>query len=393
MSTPHHLRLAELVVALSLATDIGSGVPMETMLATCLVSLRLGEALGLSDEEMYETYYLALLRHAGCTAESLRTAELSGNDKIAVTREFFKMNPTQPMQMMGVMWRSVVNPTRSAVERVGLLMRLFSELPMVVVAQCEVAQQIAARLGFGERIQSGLLQFPERWDGKGFPQKLKGEAILRPVRIAQVAQEGVVLTQFFGLDAAVHAVRERAGVTLDPKIAETFCERAAQILQISPSVREDVLALEPGARPILLAEQMETATRTLADFTDLQTPFTTNHSTTVAARAESAARICHLSDAEVTLVRQAGYLHDIGWVSVSAGIWGKPGPLSQTEWEQVRLHPYYAQRILAQSPALAELGALASTHHERLDGSGYYRNLPATMLTPTMRLVAVAEMY
>ncbi|HKY52957.1 MAG TPA: hypothetical protein VJM08_01575, partial [Anaerolineales bacterium] len=96
------LRLAELVTAISLATDLGSGVPMEMMLATCLVSLRLGEALGLNDDELRQTYYLTLLRHAGCTAESQHAAELVG-DELATTRTFFSMNPTQPMQMMGTM--------------------------------------------------------------------------------------------------------------------------------------------------------------------------------------------------------------------------------------------------------------------------------------------------
>jgi HD-GYP domain-containing protein (c-di-GMP phosphodiesterase class II) len=55
--------------------------------------------------------------------------------------------------------------------------------------------------------------------------------------------------------------------------------------------------------------------------------------------------------------------------------------------------PYYAQRILAQPLALAEIGAVAAAHHERLDGSGYHRSLPATMPTPIMRILAAAEVY
>ena len=54
---PASLRLAELVVALSLATDIGIGMPMEIMLASCLASMRLSEALGLNDDELREVYY------------------------------------------------------------------------------------------------------------------------------------------------------------------------------------------------------------------------------------------------------------------------------------------------------------------------------------------------
>jgi len=138
---------------------------------------------------------------------------------------------------------------------------------------------------------------------------------------------------------------------------------------------------------------LETATRALGDFADLQTPFSTGHSTAIGRLAASAARQCRLVESEVAVVRRAGFLHDIGRVGVSAAIWGKSGPLSEADWERVRLHPYYAQRILAQPIALAEIGAVAAAHHERLDGSGYYRNLPATMLTPAMRILAAAEVY
>jgi HD-GYP domain-containing protein (c-di-GMP phosphodiesterase class II) len=80
-------------------------------------------------------------------------------------------------------------------------------------------------------------------------------------------------------------------------------------------------------------------------------------------------------------------------VGISAGVWTKPGPLTEREWEQVRLHPYYTERILARPPALATLGALAALHHERLDGSGYHRRLPASLLSPAARLLAAADVY
>src|SRR6185436_9854226 len=122
-------------------------------------------------------------------------------------------------------------------------------------------------------------------------------------------------------------------------------------------------------------------------------PYTLGHSTGVAALAAEAARRCGLPDADVIAIRRAGLLHDIGRVGVSAGIWGKAGPLSSREWEQVRLHPYHTERILARPHALARLGALAALHHERLDGSGYHRAAPASILTPSARILAAADTY
>jgi DNA-binding CsgD family transcriptional regulator len=75
------------------------------------------------------------------------------------------------------------------------------------------------------------------------------------------------------------------------------------------------------------------------------------------------------------------------------GIWTKPGPLTDTEWERMRLHPYHTERIFARSRPLAHLGALGALHHERLDGLGYHRGLPAALLPPAARILAAADVY
>ena len=120
----------------------------------------------------------------------------------------------------------------------------------------------------------------------------------------------------------------------------------------------------------------------MADFTDIKSPYFLNHSPRVAEIAGAAAQQYGLPDADVTLVRRAGLLHDIGKVGISAGLWGKGGMLTDREWEQIRLHPDDTERVLSGSPHLAQIGALASLHHERLDGSGYYRNVPGSLLSP-----------
>ena len=74
-------------------------------------------------------------------------------------------------------------------------------------------------------------------------------------------------------------------------------------------------------------------------------------------------------------------------------IWEKPGPLTSVEWEQVRMHSYHSERILARSEALAPLARAAGMHHERLDGSGYYRGCRARELSPAVRILAAADAY
>ena len=78
------LRLAELLATLSLATDLGTGQPMEQALRTCLVALELGERVGLKPELLSDVYYVALLRFLGCTADAYEFAQLVGGDDIVL---------------------------------------------------------------------------------------------------------------------------------------------------------------------------------------------------------------------------------------------------------------------------------------------------------------------
>jgi HD-GYP domain-containing protein (c-di-GMP phosphodiesterase class II) len=113
----------------------------------------------------------------------------------------------------------------------------------------------------------------------------------------------------------------------------------------------------------------------------------------VARLAAEAAVACQLPESDVRAVRRAGLVHDLGRVGVTANVWNKRGALNDGEWEQVRLHPYYTERLLSRSRALSPLGQLAALHHERLDGSGYHRCLPGAMLSPSARILAAADVY
>ena len=87
-------------------------------------------------------------------------------------------------------------------------------------------------------------------------------------------------------------------------------------------------------------------------------------------------------------VEVAALLHDIGRLAVTNAIWEKPGPLTAAEWEQVRLHPYHSERILAGSRVVQPLARIARMHHERLDGSGYHRGASARDQPATVRILA-----
>jgi HD-GYP domain-containing protein (c-di-GMP phosphodiesterase class II) len=128
-------------------------------------------------------------------------------------------------------------------------------------------------------------------------------------------------------------------------------------------------------------------------FADLTSPPFSGHSSGGATLAAAAARRCAIDDGTVTQIERAGYVHDLGRVSIHPRVWAKPGPLSPDELEQVRLNPYHSERVLLRAPALAPLARLAGAHHERLDGSGYHRGTGAAALSAPQRLLAAADVY
>ncbi len=139
---------------------------------------------------------------------------------------------------------------------------------------------------------------------------------------------------------------------------------------------EQALDAEPFPKLWIAGERVDSAFMAMAALTGLKSPWLREHSTGVAELAEAAAWRLGLPAASVTLVRRAALAHDLGRIGVSNAIWEKPGPLGFGEWERVRLHPHFTERAFAQSAALAPIGMLAGSHHERLDGSGYHRGTP-----------------
>src|SRR5439155_23432056 len=153
------------------------------------------------------------------------------------------------------------------------------------------------------------------------------------------------------------------------------------------------LESEPGEPRWLSGEAVDRALMAVADFTDMKSPFLIGHSRAVADLSGRAAASAGLPAGDANVLQRAGWLHDIGRVAVSSAIWAKAGALTAAEWERVRLHPHYTDRVLARSSQLNHLRATAAMHHERLDGSGYHRGAGASDQPLPARLLAAADVY
>jgi HD-GYP domain-containing protein (c-di-GMP phosphodiesterase class II) len=130
-----------------------------------------------------------------------------------------------------------------------------------------------------------------------------------------------------------------------------------------------------------------------ARFADLKIPSKVGHSPRVASLAERAGKLNGLKGDDLTTLRLAALLHDLGVVGVPNGIWEKRGPLNDAEWERVRLHAYFTQRILARAPGFDRVTQIASLDHERCDGGGYPRGMALPQSERAGRILAAADVY
>jgi EmrB/QacA subfamily drug resistance transporter len=394
-ATMSELRLAELVGAMSIATDIGLGAPLEAGLSVCLMSMRLGEVMGLSDQELGRAYVLALLRHIGCTADSDEMAAMGG-DEFAMNMAIAPLDHADPRQVMPRMLRHLAREF-PGVRFPPAVLRMLAMAPKMRthdVARCEVAEMLAERMGFDRQVQQDVRLFNERWDGKG-AAGLKGEAIPRPVQAVQVA-EGATILRHTGGDASVpEIVRRRARTMYGPDAAEAFLRDPDAVLSATavPSVWDAAMEAEPEPRVALPPERLDGALRAVAEFSDLKSSYLVGHSTGVADLARAAAERAALPVTDVQDVHRAALAHDVGRVGVSATIWNRKGSLSFDQWEKVRMHPYYTDRVLARPEALRRLAWVASMHHERMDSSGYFRRVPGAQQPSGARLLAAADAF
>jgi len=323
------VRAAELIAALSLATDFGTGLPLEHGLHSTAIAMRLGERLGIDRETASKTYYACLLFYVGCTADAEIAAEIFEGD---LSTHFTPVMFGSRAEVARGLMRAVAPPGEPAPARAARLARrlprALREQRRHLAAICEVGQMLTRRLGLPEPVRSLFAGFTERWDGKGAPAGAEGEATPPAVRIVHVARDAAFQCLLGDDEQAARIVGERAGGAFDPQIAGLVAERGAEILaaDTGTSAWGRTLDLEPDPQLTLEGEAVDRAVAAMGDFADLISPYLAGHSAGVSSLATAAAQRCSLDTADIGIVRRACFVHDLGRVAIPARIWQKPGP-------------------------------------------------------------------
>ena len=391
------LRLAEFIATLALAQDNAFGQPLESQLRSCLLASWMCEAAGYERDVCDDVYWVALLRYVGCTGHAHEVATVFG-DEIAIRAQTLVHDAANPTEVMGdvVTFATAGRSEQERDEIIRMLQETAHEWAVHNFSSgCEVADMLVRRLEFGDGVRASLACTFERWNGKGFPAHAKGEAIPLAMRVVHLSHDMEAIGRLFSSERALDAARERRDRTYDPALADLFVAHGRgwfeRLRETEPW--DAVLALEPEPRRMLDGEALDSALVVAADFIDLKSPYSGGHSRRCAQLATDASRVLGLPDETVTALRRAALVHDFGITAVPNSIWDKPGPLTRTEFDRVELHTMLTDQMLRRSPALNVLTPLASTHHEKCDGSGYHKRVRADTGDPGACVLAATEIY
>jgi HD-GYP domain-containing protein (c-di-GMP phosphodiesterase class II)/DNA-binding CsgD family transcriptional regulator len=382
--------LTEMLAALSLATDLGSGFAPEKGLRVCLVGMAVGTQAGIRDRELADLFQSTLLLALGCTAFATENAGYFDDD-LAFQRAMHRLDVTDPESMQS--FGSWAGEDRAAILRARFIEIAPTVGPQATAAACEASRSLGAKLGLRADSIAALDHVHERWDGHGLPGVYGGEDLPLIARVMHLAEQAVIAHGAGGPRAAVATVAARAGGHLDPALAELVLSDpeplVAAIAEANPM--NAVLEAEPPPRVRISRDELDRLAEAFGDLADLKCRFTLGHSRGVASLVEAAASLSGLADDVRGRLRRAALVHDVGRTSVSTGTWERQGALSAGEFDLVRLHAYWSERVLERSGALVELAPLAGSHHERLDGSGYHRCVAGAALSRESRLLAAAD--
>jgi diguanylate cyclase (GGDEF)-like protein/putative nucleotidyltransferase with HDIG domain len=118
-----------------------------------------------------------------------------------------------------------------------------------------------------------------------------------------------------------------------------------------------------------------------------------SHIRRVQVYAAGLARALGMSENEIQGVKTAALLHDIGKLAVPEHILSKPGPLTQEEFQKIRIHPQVGAEIISGVPFPYPVAPLILSHHERWDGKGYPSSLKGDEIPLGARILSVVDYF
>ncbi len=389
----------DVIAGLSRALDITEGHPTGHAARSCVIGMRLAHACGLDEAALSDLFHALLLKDVGCSSTAARLHQLVGGSdheaKRAIWLTDWRRWPEKIRYSFRYAgkgesaWRRALRIATLAVQGVAAEREMFQ-------IRCDRGAAIAIDLGLSPATAAAIRSMDEHWDGGGQPAGLAGDRIPLSAQIIGIAQVLEIFWQQSDVAAAREVIRRRRRRWFSPQLADlaTALLDDAAFWRVLGEAAPIALLRDVAPAPAMLAAdgaRLDCIVDAFAGVIDAKTPYTHDHSRRVADYAVAAATRLGFSPGRLVRLRRAALLHDIGKLGVSNAILDKAGPLLPAEWQAMREHTRHTFEILDAVPIFRDLAVDAAAHHERLNGGGYHLGLPGASLSPSARLLAVAD--
>lgn len=199
-------------------------------------------------------------------------------------------------------------------------------------------------------------------------------------------------------EQTVELIMQQSGTLFHPEVCQAFNDAAKAdifwIELVNMSMEQLLKKIHYNYDYTLSIEQIMQFGMVVSRIIDFRSAFTAGHSYTVAHLSAYIGHLCGLNEETCTKLKLAGLFHDIGKIGVDTAYIEKPGPLTQEEFNHVKLHTYYTYQILSElslTPWFENIVAWASNHHEKPDGTGYPYRKTAEELDLGTRILTYAD--
>ncbi|MDP2934860.1 MAG: diguanylate cyclase, partial [Dehalococcoidia bacterium] len=285
------------------------------------------------------------------------------------------LNDTYGHRAGDVALRSIAMHMRKSLRETDLAFRYGGDEFAVILPNTEAQGATAV----AERMRQGIL------NAAAFVPGVSQARITLSVGIASFLLDGITGNQIIDeADTALRRAKKEGGDRCCIASGLTPGELAKDVaLQAQLTSREDV---SPADCRIFQGA------RAFVSIVEAKAPHFHGHSDRVARYAVAIGTNMGLTDTEITNLRDAALLHDIGNIAIPEATLQQPSPAPELE-ALIRRHPAVGARIVARLPGLQHLATGVLYHHERLDGSGYPERLTRDSIPLQARIVAVADVY
>jgi HD-GYP domain-containing protein (c-di-GMP phosphodiesterase class II) len=389
----------EILAALSKALDMVEGQPPGHAFRTSRIAHEIAGQLQLSPNQQVDAFFACLIKDSGCSNNSVRIHKIFGGDDLLKKQAVKFVDWSNSLEsvkyaLSHIEWGdSISAKLRKFASIVGPPTKIMNE---VTEARCTRGAAIALELGFNFDVANAIQALDEHWNGKGSPRGISGDQIPVLAQILCVAQTVEVFVTTFGIEATKVMVIERRKKWFSAEISDAalaLLDRASFWPDHFAHVAGETVPFPVDADQLVRDMSLDKVCQCFAQIIDAKSTFTGEHSTRVTSYAVELAVYFGFERERLKTLEHAALLHDIGKLGVSNSILEKPSRLDPDEFDKVKAHPLLSTQILGQIRGFERVTEIASAHHERLDGKGYWQGLSGDQLDLDMRILTVSDVF